>query len=69
MNQKQGFVSLAESGHFTMTVLCRELAVTLCESRKASEIAAKMAADYQQATGIVPQIFASRPSLGAHLVG
>lgn len=42
--------------------------VTLCESRKAGEIAATLAAEYQKATGITPQIFASRPSLGAHLV-
>lgn len=42
--------------------------VTLCESRKAAEIAATLAADYEQATGITPQIFASRPSQGAHLV-
>jgi galactokinase len=42
--------------------------VTLCESRKAREIAATLAAKYREATGITPQIFASRPSLGAHLV-
>jgi galactokinase len=42
--------------------------VTLCESRKASEIAATLASEYEKATGIVPQIFASRPSQGAHLV-
>ena len=42
--------------------------VTLCESRKASEIAATLAAEYEKATGITPQIFASRPSEGAHLV-
>ena len=42
--------------------------VTLCESRKASEIAATLAAEYEKATGITPQIFASRPSQGAHLV-
>lgn len=43
--------------------------VTLCESRKASEIAATLATEYEKATGISPQIFASRPSQGAHLVG
>ena len=43
--------------------------VTLCESRKASEIAATLGAEYEKATGITPQIFASRPSQGAHLVG
>ena len=43
--------------------------VTLCESRKASEIAAALGAEYEKATGIKPQIFASRPSQGAHLVG
>jgi galactokinase len=42
--------------------------VTLCESRKATEIAATLAAAYEKATGIQPQIFASRPSQGAHLV-
>ncbi len=42
--------------------------VTLCESRKASEIAETLAAEYEKATGIPPQIFASRPSQGAHLV-
>jgi galactokinase len=42
--------------------------VTLCESRKASEIATTLAAEYEKATGISPQIFASRPSQGAHLV-
>ena len=43
--------------------------VTLCESRNAVEIAATLSAEYQKATGIKPQIFASRPSQGAHLVG
>ncbi len=42
--------------------------VTLCESREASEIAATLATEYEKATGISPQIFASRPSQGAHLV-
>jgi galactokinase len=42
--------------------------VTLCESRKAAEIAGILATEYEKATGITPQIFASRPSLGAHLV-
>jgi galactokinase len=42
--------------------------VTLCESRKATGIAATLAAEYQNATGILPQIFASRPAQGAHLV-
>ncbi len=42
--------------------------VTLCESRKATEIAATLAAEYKKATNIEPQIFASRPSMGAHLV-
>jgi len=42
--------------------------VTLCESRKATEIATTLAAKYHEATGIKPQIFASRPSLGAHLL-
>ena len=42
--------------------------VTLCESSKAREIAATLSGKYHEATGITPQIFASRPSLGAHLV-
>ena len=42
--------------------------VTLCQSSKAAEIAATLAAEYTAATGITPQIFASRPSQGAHLV-
>jgi galactokinase len=42
--------------------------VTLCESAQAAAIAARLAADYQAATGIEPEIFASRPSRGAHLV-
>lgn len=41
--------------------------VTLCESGRASEIAATLTAEYQAATGLTPQIFASRPSRGAHL--
>lgn len=42
--------------------------VTLCESRLATQIAATLASEYEAATGIQPQIFASRPSQGAHLV-
>ncbi len=42
--------------------------VTLCESRKIEEISAKLAAKYVAATGITPQLFASRPSQGAHLI-
>jgi galactokinase len=42
--------------------------VTLCESRQAAAIAATLAAEYEKQTGITPQIFASRPSQGAHLV-
>jgi galactokinase len=42
--------------------------VTLCESGKAAEIAGRLADDYLAATGIGAQIFASRPSQGAHLV-
>lgn len=42
--------------------------VTLCESSKAAAIAASLAAGYLDATGIEPQIFASRPAQGAHLV-
>src|SRR5690606_8600258 len=35
--------------------------VTLCESGKAAEIAATLSTQYSEATGITPQIFASRP--------
>jgi galactokinase len=42
--------------------------VTLCESSKAPEIAATLAEKYYEATGITPQIFASRPSQGAHVL-
>lgn len=42
--------------------------ITLCESSKASEIAATLSAEYEKATGIQPQIFASRPAQGAHLI-
>ncbi|MDX1680609.1 MAG: galactokinase [Akkermansiaceae bacterium] len=42
--------------------------VTLCETRKSSQIADTLAAEYEKQTGIQPQIFASRPSKGAHLV-
>ena len=42
--------------------------VTLCESGKAEAIAATLAAGYEAATGIKPDIFASRPSRGAHLI-
>lgn len=43
--------------------------VTLCESSRAVEIAATLESEYAAATGIAPQIFASRPSQGAHLIG
>lgn len=42
--------------------------VTLCESAHAESIMATMRQAYQQTTGIVPEIFCSRPSRGAHLV-
>ncbi len=42
--------------------------VTLCQSNKAADIAHTLATEYAKATGIQPQIFASRPSKGAHLV-
>jgi len=42
--------------------------VTLCESGKATEIAATLAEKYREATGITAQIFASRPSQGAHVL-
>ncbi|MFD0895110.1 galactokinase [Luteolibacter ambystomatis] len=43
--------------------------VTLCESDKAKEIATVMRDRYLAETGLDPQIFASRPSQGAHLIG
>lgn len=42
--------------------------VTLCESVHADAIAATLAKDYEDATGIAPEIFASRPARGAHLL-
>ena len=42
--------------------------VTLCESSKAPQIAATLQREYEAATGIAPEIFASRPSEGAHLL-
>ncbi|MCH7224565.1 galactokinase [Haloferula sp. A504] len=42
--------------------------VTLCESSQAEAIASTLAGEYEKATGIVPEIFASRPSQGAHLI-
>lgn len=42
--------------------------VTLCETSHAASIAERFARDYEVATGIRPEIFASRPSQGAHLI-
>ena len=42
--------------------------VTLCESSKAADIAETLEREYKAATGITPEIFASRPSPGAHLL-
>jgi galactokinase len=42
--------------------------VTLCDSTRAAEIADILSREYQAATGITPEIFASRPCQGAHLV-
>ena len=42
--------------------------VTLCESKHADTIMRTMREQYQQATQIEPEIFCSRPSLGAHLL-
>lgn len=42
--------------------------VTLCESAKADAIIAHMRSQYQQRTGIEPEIFTSRPSEGARLL-
>jgi galactokinase len=40
--------------------------VTLCETKFADQIAARLADEYHAKTGIHAQIFASRPSAGAH---
>ena len=42
--------------------------VTVCETAKAPEIAAQLEQAYSNATGIAPEIFASRPAQGAQLV-
>ena len=42
--------------------------VTLCESSKAEPIAARLQAEYLLATGITPEIFASRPAEGARIL-
>jgi galactokinase len=42
--------------------------VTLCESKNAHEIADQIAAEYHTMTGITAEIFASRPSAGAHRI-
>ena len=42
--------------------------VTLCLKEKASEIAAVMQDKYLQETKITPEIFATRPAQGAHLL-
>ena len=42
--------------------------VTLCDSGRAEAIAARLHADYLAATGIRPEIFASRPAAGARLL-
>lgn len=42
--------------------------VTLCDSSHAAAIAARLTAAYQSATGITPDIFASRPAAGAHRI-
>lgn len=42
--------------------------VTLCETDKAQDVAARMREEYLAATGIDAEIFASRPALGAHLI-
>lgn len=42
--------------------------VTLCESRHAVEIASALVSGYEAKTGMIPEIFASRPAMGAHLL-
>lgn len=42
--------------------------VTLCEARFAASIAKRMAKEYEEKTGIEPEIFASRPAQGARVL-
>ena len=42
--------------------------VTLCRSEQVRAVAATLADDYHQRTGLTPQIFATRPAKGAHLL-
>lgn len=42
--------------------------VTLCESVHAEDIAIRLRTDYHHATGIAPDIFATRPAQGGHLL-
>ncbi len=42
--------------------------VTICRTEQAREIAAELFDSYEEQTGIAPQIFATRPARGAHLL-
>jgi len=42
--------------------------VTLCDSDRAEQFATRLHAAYREATGITPEIFASRPVRGGHVV-
>ena len=59
-----------EKCHFRDTALyaVHGAHVTLCRTEQAREIAARLCDGYRDQFGITPQIFASRPSQGAHLV-
>ena len=41
---------------------------TLVQSESADDVAQTLTANYQSATGIAPQCFTSKPSLGAHVI-
>ena len=43
-------------------------AVILCQTDRAQEILQSLASEYREATGIAPEIFATRPSEGARLL-
>ena len=42
--------------------------VTICRTENAREIATELVDSYEEQTGITPQIFATRPARGAHLL-
>lgn len=42
--------------------------VTLCDNAHAEDVAMRLLADYHEATGIAPDVFASTPSRGGHIL-